>query len=148
MDSDAEVMLSLLSRKTATSPAPGFIIGSTFFEMQAVANSATITTLQADVQICIKYSAADLAAVEGDTYCLRLAFCNEDTLQWEVVPIVVDTAAGNICITTNHVSKWIVLAELPLGMPLWFWPIVGLLATLLVLLVAVIFRRVLKRPAV
>ena len=107
-DDDADVEIEPVDCGTAPE---GFRMGDTCFSITATVDGEEVTELGDDVTICIEYSSADLDAAGGDPELITIAYFDEDSGEWEVLPTTVDTDAGIACATTNHLSEWAVLAE-------------------------------------
>jgi len=124
----------------------GFRLGKTCFCITAVSDGAPITDFGTTITICVHYTDDDVHAAGGDPSLLKLAYYDEAAHEWVVLNTTVDTDTGTACTDVNHLSEWAILAsmtgELP---PLWLWPVVGLLAALIVVLTGLLVRSVLKR---
>ena len=119
----------------------GFRMGDTCFSVTAIVDGESVTRLDADVEICVEYSDDDLAAAGGEPTGLRLAYYDETDGDWVMPPTSVDTTAGTICVTTDHLSDWAVLGEvMASGLPWWLWLIIALGVVGIVVLSVVIVR--------
>ncbi len=143
-DDDADVEIEPVDCGAAPQ---GFHMGDTCFRITATVDGEEVTELGADVTICIEYSDADVVAAGGDPALLTIAYFNEDSGEWEVLPTTVDTDAGIVCATTNHISDWAVFGEeVAAGWQWWYNLLIGLGVVAIVAVVVVLFIRGGERP--
>jgi len=119
----------------------GFHLGGTCFVVMAKYGDGTLADLEADVEICVQYSAGDLAAAGGKAHHLKLARFDQATSAWLVLVTSVDTDAAAICSNTNHLSDWIVVAEVPASLMWWHILLIVLGALLLLALLGTALTR-------
>lgn len=117
---DAEVVIEPISCSTCTAPPRGFRMGGTCFRILAFVDGQPVTELGADVTICVKYSAADRAAADGNPPRLKLAYLDEAASQLQIMPTQVHTTGGTVCTTTKHLGVWAVVARVVNGGLLWW----------------------------
>ena len=123
----------------------GFRLGNTCFCITAVSDGAPITDFGTTITICVHYTDDDVHAAGGDPSLLKLAYYDEAAHEWVVLNTTVNTEDGTACADANHLSEWAIVASMTSeSPPLWLWPVIGLLAALIVLLTVLIVRRVLK----
>jgi len=89
------------------------------------------------IQICVKYSVADLAAADGDPAALNLAFYDVAAGAWVDLDTKVITPSGLVCAWTSHASVWSILSgsEDGGGLFLGAWIGIGIGGLLVILLV-------------
>ena len=144
-DDDADVEIEPVDCGAAPK---GFHMGDTCFSITAMVDGEEVTELGDDVTICIEYSDADVAAAGGDPALLTIAYYDEDSGEWDILPTTVDTDAGLACATTNHLSEWAVLAEEEeeAGWQWWYTLLIVVGALGVAAVVVVLFLRGEKRP--
>jgi hypothetical protein len=145
VEGDATVTIQPVPCNTAHE---GFRLGNTCFSITLVTDGVPISVLDADVEVCVKYTDDDVAAAGGDPHLLRLACYDETIAEWVVLDTTVNTSLGVVCAYTNHLSHWAVTALIPSApLPWWFWVIIALEVIGMIALSIVIVRRlVFKRP--
>ena len=93
----------------------------------------------------MEYTDDDAAAASGDPHLLKLAYYDESAGEWVVLDTRVDIDAGIVCADTNHLSGWAIVAAISSASPtVWLWPVLTLLAALIVISAVIIFIRVIK----
>jgi hypothetical protein len=95
-----------VSRTQLSPPPSNFRLAGTTFRVEGLAG-----LLAKDATITIKYTQADRDAAGGDPSRLVLARWDESSAQWTLLPTTVDTIAGTLTATTNHLSTWAVMAQ-------------------------------------
>jgi hypothetical protein len=117
-------------------------------------NAVAHPTFSSPIQICYAYSAADLASVANNPSSLMMQFYDEASATWIVVPSAANLAAGRVCGTLNHLTKFAMAYHKPVPASLpntgageasfgpWIW-----LAITLALLAGAGLRLAARRPA-
>lgn len=119
-----------------------FGIGQTYFSITASANGVPVTTLGANVSICVKYTDADLDDVGDNPQLLKLAYFDEESDKWIILNTTVYLDEEIACASTNHLSEWTFLKAAPNSLlPWWIWLIVASVATGLITVVYLIYSR-------
>ena len=95
-------------------------MGDTCFRILAVVDGQPVTDLAADATICVKYSAGDKAAADGNPPRLKLAYLDETAGQLRIQPTQVHTTGGTVCATTKQLGVWAVVARVVTGGLLWW----------------------------
>lgn len=95
------------------------------------------------IQICVKYSVADLAAADGDPAALNLAYYDVAAGAWVDLDTKVITSSGLVCAWTSHASVWSIISgsEGGGGMRLIYWIGIGIGGFLLIVLALLRVRR-------
>lgn len=125
----------------------GFRMGDTCFRVTATVDGEPVTELEDEVEICVEYGDEDLAVAEGDPAQLTIAYYDEDTGEWDILPTELNEAEGTVCITITHLSEFAVLSEEGAGeaggWQWWYYLLIGLaaLAVLLVIIVLLMQRK-------
>ena len=117
---DATVTIEPIPCGTWGAPPQGFRIGDSCFRITAMVDGELVTDLLAKVTICVRYSAADKAAANGNPPRLTLAYYDQTNNQWQIQSSEVHTSAGTICTTTNRLGDWSVLARIVVSGLVWW----------------------------
>ena len=141
-----EAKVTIRGEPLASAPPPpaGFKAGTTYFTIEMTEDLAPGTT----VTIVVKYSDADVEAAGGDTNLLNIAYYDSAAGEWKVLPTTVDTANHTLTAETNHLSRWMVLAEIPAtggGLQAWVWILIGV--GVAIIAGAILWWRLARRPA-
>jgi hypothetical protein len=100
----------------------GFALGGTFFEIEAFsADGAPVNVLDCATDITVQYTDDDVAAAEGQTDRLMLAYWDGAAGVWHVLATEIDTGNKTATATTTHLCTWAMLVGSPLarGIALW-----------------------------
>lgn len=101
-----------------------------------------MTELGVPIQICVQYSAADVAAAGGDPQLLALAYYDATAGEWVALDTDVNTVTGLACAWTSHISVWSLLAESDGGgLAWWVWVVIGVAGLGLIVAIFAIARR-------
>lgn len=107
-----ETLVSI--KKESSSPpevSSGFKAGSTYFTIEATTDNTAVTELGKEITITVKYSDEDVAAAGGDPSLLAIAYYDDDIGQWTDLITIVNTEQKTLTVTTDHLSRWMVLVK-------------------------------------
>jgi len=125
-----------IERAAPLGPAPEcFKLGETTFSVTTTPSVAEFGTL---IQVCVQYSASDLAAAGGDPAVLVLAYWDAVAGNWVTLPTDANPVSQRACAWTSHLSVWSILTGCEGGggwLPLGAWIGIGVGAFLILLLV-------------
>jgi len=122
--------------------------------IDASGNLVAHPTFANPIEICYAYAAADLARVGNNPAGLAMQFYDEGSATWITLPTAPNSAAGRICATVNHLTKYAVAIhqQVPASLPntgaddaqlgVWIWS-----AIVLTLLAGATLLLLARRPA-
>jgi hypothetical protein len=91
--------------KTTYGDAPeDFTLGETCFSITAEAE------LLRSIDVCVRYTDADVAAADGDPGKLKLAVYDETEGEWDVLSTDIDERTQFACARVKHLSDFAILA--------------------------------------
>jgi len=94
-----------IALKTIHGEAPeDFTLGETCFSITAEAE------LLRSIDVCVRYTDADVAAADGDPGKLRLAVYDETEGEWDVLSTSIDERTRTACARVKHLSDFAILA--------------------------------------
>ena len=94
-----------IALKTIHGDAPeDFTLGETCFSITAEAE------LLRSIDVCVRYTDADVAAADGDPDKLRLAVYDETEAEWDVLSTDIDQRTRTACARVDHLSDFTILA--------------------------------------
>ena len=130
----SDTFVSIASTTPPGPPPEGFKLSAITFSITTTPSAYDYLT---PIQICVKYSVADLAAAEGDPAALNLAFYDVAAGSWVDLDTKVITPSGLVCAWTSHASVWSILSgsEYGGGLFLGAWIGIGIGGLLVILLV-------------
>jgi hypothetical protein len=136
-DSDTDVTISGSGNCNAVGAAPsGYSKGTSCFDIEPDGD------LDANVEICVYYTAADKSAGGGDPDNLTLAY--KDGSTWVILTTTVDEGAGTICAETDYIGTFAVLGKAAAeggAWEWWYYLLIGLGALLVVAIIVLILIR-------
>ena len=96
--------VSIAPLATCPQAPEGYTLGETRFSITADAS------LLRSIDVCIKYTDADVAVAEDDPDKLRLAVYDETKGEWDVLSTDIDKRTRTACARVKHLSDFTILA--------------------------------------